>query len=1142
MAGTDVGKIRIKIEADGDGLDRSIGNELDKAEGKVSGKVGAFAKRLGLAAGAAIGATAVKSVFDFTGFERQMNEVFTLMPGISGKAMQEMTGQVKDFSKEFGVLPDKVVPALYQALSAGVPPGNVFEFLETAQKAAKGGVTDLTTAVDGISSVVNAYGSEVLSATEASDLMFTAVRLGKCIRGDQRVILADGTYKRIDELEGGARVVAWDGRGLTPADAQWVYQGKKTTVTMRTRLGREIVTTWNHPYLVQRCRHGSDCQQHTCKREEWVKVKDLDEGDRVAVPTHIPVMGTEHVEEHESGLLGLWLADGTSQLGSPQITTMDYGDQLDVWASKWGCTVNAGQRTSKATTYRIVAGTRGGHHKNPVTEWLRSLKLGNCSASTKHLPDEVFRWDRESTATLLRWLFNGDGWLCNVQPQRSGYQLGFCSMSERLVRDISHLLLRFGIVGRIRRKGEAWVWETNRWHSIAAFVQHIGIDRPDAIDVLAHEPVKQRRRIGQLEFDPIVSIEEGEPEDVYDLIVPGPHNFIAEDVLAHNTNFEELSRSLFNVTPTTAALGVSFQDVTAALAAMTAQGVPTSVATTQLRQLFVELSKAGTDTSKTFEKLSGKSFKEFIAGGKTTQDALQLLETHAEKTGVGINDLFGSVEAGSAALALTGQGTKKFDEALAGMAESAGATQGAFDRMNTGIGPVFDRLKARGKVALIDLGDAIVNFAVQAADGFTGVESAGHNLATTLGAGLRVVVDFVRDNATPILAGLAVVLTAALVPALMAGAAAVAAFFSPVVLIVGAIALLVAGFVYAYQNFEGFRNIVDDVAGFLVDTVWPKIQQFAGFIADKFGELVGWVRENWGAIQEAIGHVINVVRGIIDRFIDAVQLAWKTWGDELMNIARIVWDQIKNVVETAINIVRGVIEAVLAVINGDWGKAWDAIKDILSTAWEFIKETLGNALRLMREAIEGAISGVVTFMGEVPGKILGALGDLGGLLVEAGKAIMRGLRDGIVAGFEAVKDFVGGIAGKIADLKGPLDYDKTLLTPAGKAIMGGLVAGLRAEEGRLVSQLAHITGMFENWDGALSVGGASIPSPTSSTSMLRSLDTAVSARPPSPTPASGGPVSLADETIARFAAAIAANPPQITTSAIAKGLRDSRRP
>ena len=58
---------------------------------------------------------------------------------------------------------------------------------------------------------------------------------------------------------------------------------------------------------------------------------------------------------------------------------------------------------------------------------------------------------------------------------------------------------------------------------------------------------------------------------------------------------------------------------------MTAQGTPTTVATAQLRQLFVELSKEGTVASDTFKELSGKSFYEFIQSGGTVQEAVQML-------------------------------------------------------------------------------------------------------------------------------------------------------------------------------------------------------------------------------------------------------------------------------------------------------------------------------------------------------------------------------------------------------------------------------------------------------------------------------------------------------------------------------------
>lgn len=171
----DLGELSAKITVD----DKGFNQGLDRGQRQF----GVFAKKIAVAAAAAGiaagGALVVGATKQFAALQTGMNEVFTLLPGISESAMDKMTTQVKGFAKEFGVLPDEVVPALYQSLSAGVPPGNVFDFMATAQKAAKGGVTELETAVDGITGVVNAYGAEVIDATAASDIMFTTVRLGK---------------------------------------------------------------------------------------------------------------------------------------------------------------------------------------------------------------------------------------------------------------------------------------------------------------------------------------------------------------------------------------------------------------------------------------------------------------------------------------------------------------------------------------------------------------------------------------------------------------------------------------------------------------------------------------------------------------------------------------------------------------------------------------------------------------------------------------------------------------------------------------------------------------------------------------------------------------------------------------------------
>jgi len=136
------------------------------------------------AAAAAIAAFGAMSLKEFASFEQGMSEVFTLLPGISEKAMAQMSDQALQLSQKMGVLPEDVVPALYSALSAGVPPDNVFNFLEAAVKASKAGVVDLNTAVDALTTVVNTYGKENITAARAADIMFEAVKMGKTTFGE----------------------------------------------------------------------------------------------------------------------------------------------------------------------------------------------------------------------------------------------------------------------------------------------------------------------------------------------------------------------------------------------------------------------------------------------------------------------------------------------------------------------------------------------------------------------------------------------------------------------------------------------------------------------------------------------------------------------------------------------------------------------------------------------------------------------------------------------------------------------------------------------------------------------------------------------------------------------------------------------
>lgn len=185
-------------------------------------------------------------------------------------------------------------------------------------------------------------------------------------------------------------------------------------------------------------------------------------------------------------------------------------------------------------------------------------------------------------------------------------------------------------------------------------------------------------------------------------------DIIFNTVKIGKSTYEELSSTLYNVIPIASSIGVKFEDIGAAVALMTSMGTPTAQATTQIRQALVELNSEGTAADITFRELAGTSFKEFIQEGGNLQEALQMMEESARANGKEISSMFSSVEAGSAALSLSGKNAQSFADVLEEMNNSAGATATAFKAIDDGAARQFERIKAEAEALVIELGNNLL--------------------------------------------------------------------------------------------------------------------------------------------------------------------------------------------------------------------------------------------------------------------------------------------------------------------------------------------------------------------------------------------------------------------------------------------------
>ena len=153
------------------------------------------------------------------------------------------------------------------------------------------------------------------------------------------------------------------------------------------------------------------------------------------------------------------------------------------------------------------------------------------------------------------------------------------------------------------------------------------------------------------------------------------------------TTVNELGSVLSQVTPTASAMGVSFEQVGAALAGMTAQGTPTAQATTQLNQLIAELGKNGTQANKAMMDMyegmgyGKKSFKELMDEGVTLVDIIVDMEGYAKENDKSLIDMFGSLEAGKAALSMAGDNAITFTNNLEAMKTKTDVVGEAYDKV-----------------------------------------------------------------------------------------------------------------------------------------------------------------------------------------------------------------------------------------------------------------------------------------------------------------------------------------------------------------------------------------------------------------------------------------------------------------------------
>ncbi len=441
---------------------------------------------------------------------------------------------------------------------------------------------------------------------------------GKCLHGDTLITLEDGSQIPIKELENNKEKILSLNNKLkieTNEKSEFFSREVNRLLKIRLRSGKEIKLTPEHPLLTIR---------------GWKPAQELMVGSRIATPRVIPAFGNKEMPEHEIKLLAYLIAEGHTKSvvlfsNSDGKIIKDFKEALykfdnslklikekenhyRISSPKWKNKVleHNYERNKKG---HFLKGNKNKYEKRSIRKLLEREGLFGLLSTKKYLSDNIMQLKKENLALFLNRLFSCDGSIyCKKTQSGKTWQISYCSSSEKMIRQIQSLLLRFGILSRLRdriirfnnKEFKSYELILNA-ENVVKFIEEIGFfgeksrrefeakqhilstKRDTNIDTIPKEiwetfkpknwaeigrtfhykyakamresvdysPSRQKLlRLSEIEqnnpflllatsdifWDEIISMEiiEGNFK-VYDICVPENHNFIANDIIVHNS-------------------------------------------------------------------------------------------------------------------------------------------------------------------------------------------------------------------------------------------------------------------------------------------------------------------------------------------------------------------------------------------------------------------------------------------------------------------------------------------------------------------------------------------------------------------------------------------------------------------------------
>jgi TP901 family phage tail tape measure protein len=545
---------------------------------------------------------------------------------------------------------------------------------------------------------------------------------------------------------------------------------------------------------------------------------------------------------------------------------------------------------------------------------------------------------------------------------------------------------------------------------------------------------------------------------------------------ASSADVGDLAQALSQAGGGAAAAGLSLNETVGVLAALSDVGITGSDAGTAVKTMLTSLVPSSKEAARAMKDL-GLNFLDAKGDFLPISDVADQLHnkldglSQSQRTAA-LQTIFGS-DAARAAGALYTLGGKGVDKYIAAT-EKQGSAQKLADAAMGGTSGALDRLGGAYDTAKLAIGSFLAPATVAVADA---LGSALGAVATALGR-----VKLPKINIAELFGG-------------AGGAGGIAGFFAPLtagiqsfISTVGPALASLGGPLKAFV--AAILPTLQALAAQLVGVLGPGLASIGQIISGTFIPAVRAILPVLGPIVAFIigqlgGALIGVLKGaiqIIQGALTAISGFFNIFAALFTGDWSRLWLGLKQIVSGTFQVILGIVRVVFySSIVKTFSSGFSAIRGIFSKGLSAIKALWSGGLRVV-QAAPGAAWAVIraTFRGGVSaiGSIMRGAASLLGSLMRAG---MRALTSAARSGISSAIGVIRGLPGRIVAALGNVS---TLLSGAGAALIGGLIAGISSRIGdvgeaigSVVSKIkAHLPGSpikegpLKSWNN----GGAGI--------------------------------------------------------------------